>query len=217
MMAVMPNHSGARRASQLLPCRVTACASALPQRLCKVHIGCLALLRGICMGSDLVRQPNKHQTVRRIEIALQVMLTQHAVRQGVPGHVYAHVLAHRIRSGRVSVDLSDGHLEPVKTAGAMHPHPNPNPDPHPHINPNPNPNTLTLLRQDRRCAAHTYATSSVQRAGRHLFRILITQTVVGFKIHTVDWCTTKKHCPAYWHAHFDMRNVKIARHRVTTP
>ena len=41
-----------------------------------------------------------------------------AAPQGVPGHVYAHVLAQRIRSGRVSVDLSDGHLEPVKTAGA---------------------------------------------------------------------------------------------------
>jgi len=59
------------------------------------------------------------------------MLNQHAAPQGVPGHVYAHVLAHRIRSGRVSVDLSDGHLEPVKTAGASHSNSKSKPTPNP--------------------------------------------------------------------------------------
>ena len=98
------------------------------------------------------------------------MLTRHAASQGVPGHVYAHVLAHRIRSGRVSVDLSDGHLEPVKkTAGASDPDPDPDPKP------NPNPYltlilistvaqtlnlTLALTCQDRRCAAHICAVVS---------------------------------------------------------
>ena len=56
----------------------------------------------------------------QVTVTARSMLTENVALQGVPGHVYAHVLAHRIRSGRVSVDLSDGHLEPVEkeTAGA---------------------------------------------------------------------------------------------------
>lgn len=38
--------------------------------------------------------------------------------QGVPGHVYAHVLASRVRSGRLSIDASDQLVEAVAAASA---------------------------------------------------------------------------------------------------